>query len=909
MKFYDLFSKYMPELKRGREQQIVVCIFHNDTKPSLSINLEKGVFHCFGCGKKGGIKEFCELVGENFENWKHLVLETERVLDEKEGTFIDLSQNEVKRIIETAHNRLLRSQAYLDFLINEKKWSRKIIERYKIGLEGDKIIIPIFVENDIVGVFQYKRQGNPKYKLIRYEPFRYEGCFPSKSLSSKYVVVCEGVSDTLCLLSLGISAVTPLIPMGANKHFLNFEFPENIVICTDNDDAGEIIRRKYTEFIGNLPGKKVYQLKLPEKYKDITDFIKENNKEAFIRLVEEAKKESEIFQEVQEEYEELEFEDIFSVRNFGKKISFEGFITAKLIQSYVLPETVSIKCTAGQHSFCNQCPVFILKTANPNWSFLVSEEDQISLIDKKQSNIESQFRKKLGVPSKCYTFTLETQSNNIAEIFEVIPLMGFGVKEIGYRPISCITLSKGILLSSSLSYKLYGRITKNPENSQLTIIVKNAKPIERKFDYDFSQDEAIKELMKVENNPEKIYEKLIQIGKDLSRYTGIKGRDLFHLVCFLPFVSPYQFIIDGEVEKAGLDLFIIGDTRTGKTTVIEKFCKLSYAQLVSGESVSYGGLVGGMQQLTYGKWMISWGIIPQNDRGLIAIDEADAISPELMGKLTSIRSTGIAEITKIQQARANARVRMIFIFNPKKGNIETYGYGIKSVLDFEYSKQDLSRFDLFYVLSQKDVQNPDYYVEETEIPIEVYKSLSKRAFSLSPIDVQISREIVEYSQLIGKELSSKYVSEIPAFTEGNAFLKIIRLAVAVSNLLITPITVELLFAIKKIISEIYDKEPTKFLQYSEMVRNENEIVSYNELEEELSVLGGKKIYFMRKIYSASSFSASDIREMTGLNQDELYQFISGLINQNAIKRNGRFYVKTPGFVRYIEQNVPDLGGK
>ena len=32
----------------------VRCCFHEDTQPSLRINLNFGGFHCFGCGEKGG---------------------------------------------------------------------------------------------------------------------------------------------------------------------------------------------------------------------------------------------------------------------------------------------------------------------------------------------------------------------------------------------------------------------------------------------------------------------------------------------------------------------------------------------------------------------------------------------------------------------------------------------------------------------------------------------------------------------------------------------------------------------------------------------------------------------------------------------------------------------------------------
>ena len=39
-------------------QVSVLCPFHRDTKPSLSVNMEGKWFHCFGCGAKGDILGF-----------------------------------------------------------------------------------------------------------------------------------------------------------------------------------------------------------------------------------------------------------------------------------------------------------------------------------------------------------------------------------------------------------------------------------------------------------------------------------------------------------------------------------------------------------------------------------------------------------------------------------------------------------------------------------------------------------------------------------------------------------------------------------------------------------------------------------------------------------------------------------
>jgi DNA primase len=44
-------------LGRGK-QCMVLCPFHMDSQPSCSVNLERNVFHCFGCDAKGSVLDF-----------------------------------------------------------------------------------------------------------------------------------------------------------------------------------------------------------------------------------------------------------------------------------------------------------------------------------------------------------------------------------------------------------------------------------------------------------------------------------------------------------------------------------------------------------------------------------------------------------------------------------------------------------------------------------------------------------------------------------------------------------------------------------------------------------------------------------------------------------------------------------
>ncbi|MCH2095199.1 MAG: CHC2 zinc finger domain-containing protein [Rhodobacteraceae bacterium] len=50
---YDL----KPE-KPGTKQVKINCPFHDDSTPSLSINLEKGIYNCFGCPAEGNVLDF-----------------------------------------------------------------------------------------------------------------------------------------------------------------------------------------------------------------------------------------------------------------------------------------------------------------------------------------------------------------------------------------------------------------------------------------------------------------------------------------------------------------------------------------------------------------------------------------------------------------------------------------------------------------------------------------------------------------------------------------------------------------------------------------------------------------------------------------------------------------------------------
>ena len=56
----SLIAEHVALKKRGRNY-MARCPFHNEKTPSFSVNEEKQIFHCFGCGVGGDVIKFVEL--------------------------------------------------------------------------------------------------------------------------------------------------------------------------------------------------------------------------------------------------------------------------------------------------------------------------------------------------------------------------------------------------------------------------------------------------------------------------------------------------------------------------------------------------------------------------------------------------------------------------------------------------------------------------------------------------------------------------------------------------------------------------------------------------------------------------------------------------------------------------------
>ena len=246
---FDHASYYSSELKKfkinGNNQAIGLCPFHNDKKPSLSINLMDGRYNCFGCGEKGNTI--------TFHAKKHAISISEASVN---LSGIDLKKSKLPVI-------------FYDYRSEKGNLSFQVV-RY-----SDKSFKARRPNGKNSWVDTIKGLELTPYHLQHFK-------------KSKTIFVCEGEKDCNSLLKFGITASTN--PFGAGKwkpEYNKFFKKKIIVIVPDNDPEG----KKHAEHVAeNLHGiaKSIKIINLPvESKEDVTDWItkKRGNRKKLEKIV------------------------------------------------------------------------------------------------------------------------------------------------------------------------------------------------------------------------------------------------------------------------------------------------------------------------------------------------------------------------------------------------------------------------------------------------------------------------------------------------------------------------------------------------------------------------------------------------------------------------------------------------
>lgn len=251
-----------------RKEFNIICPFHTDSVPSCAINTTKGLWICFrGCGQ-GSLKYFMQ---------KHLGVpwnDVESQLDNSQWS-LDL-WDDLKHIVEAPE---IDIQLPEGFRIPDNHWifsrgfTREILE--DVGCLTNKygdLIIPVYDSSqNLKGYISRRQQATPKY-MYSFGFKKSTALFgEDKLVKANKIYVTEGALDALWLRQHGYPAVAVLGAHISKEQIrlLNKLYPEEVILCLDNDEAGQIGIRK--ALVDMKESYVVSYIVIPKGYKDVQD--------------------------------------------------------------------------------------------------------------------------------------------------------------------------------------------------------------------------------------------------------------------------------------------------------------------------------------------------------------------------------------------------------------------------------------------------------------------------------------------------------------------------------------------------------------------------------------------------------------------------------------------------------------
>lgn len=254
----------------------IICPFHDDNRPSMQINLDEGIFHCFACQVGGDAFEFVRLVHSEISGRSQLILYF-MILNSKKVNKLKLnnvSANVVERKERSEENKEQEQIMALDYYegLRTDDWGKvdSIYKDYmidrgfntsilnyakaKLTITDDNypIVFPIYDNGEFKGYVC--RTTNKKVERTR--KYLYNKGFSRNSTlggdyTKKVVVVTEGLFDALRLKQYGLDQVVAIFGWKITKNQidkLRDQGVTTIISALDLDKPG----KEGTDYLRNF---------------------------------------------------------------------------------------------------------------------------------------------------------------------------------------------------------------------------------------------------------------------------------------------------------------------------------------------------------------------------------------------------------------------------------------------------------------------------------------------------------------------------------------------------------------------------------------------------------------------------------------------------------------------------------
>ena len=621
--------------------------------------------------------------------------------------------------------------------------------------------------------------------------------------------------------------------------------------------------------------------------------------------------------------EEVDLFSTIKAENVNKLVATDVIVASKRNSPYIVPNKVKYTCWGRDKCTKSHCPLYYKPDGSGEKS-IGQDREIIAMLGGTDSMSTQILQNMSGVPRDCKKYDIEVLENINIEEALVTPTL-----ENGEYVLRKVYLLNDLNVEENKHYKLIGRTYAHPKTQEGTILVRQIKSLTDKID-DFKVTESVVESIDKFRNDNS----LIEIDKKIDSITDffecnimkLAERQELILGLLLTYLSVLRINTPWEQDTRGwINLIILGDTGTGKSTGVEKLQQaLNLGQATKAETTGRTGLVYKLEQ-NAGSWFIMWGLMPRNDRELLWLDECSEIPKETYGEMTETRSSGRVQVNRAVSAETKARVRLILTGNAKFGKqMADYTQAVESLSEM-FLKEDIRRFDFGLFLKSNDVNTEMYneIIEDIESPYDIqdFKNLVLFAWSRKSSQVILSQDTIKALQSFSGLMSQEYgnATAIPLVSPSDQKYKLLRMATALAiltgsidneNVVVLPTHVEYIY---NYLRQIYNHSAG--LQFFAGKSLDNDRLSVEQCEElKRQIIESSHVTFsdnkdgtpssaylelLQYFNTCKIISEKSIDQSTSITGDEAKGIMTVLIRGQCIKQTQFGFQKTGRLNQFI----------
>lgn len=608
--------------------------------------------------------------------------------------------------------------------------------------------------------------------------------------------------------------------------------------------------------------------------------------------------------------------DIAKAKFHNAPIRIRAIVSGKSATPYKIPLEIEVKCLGCDDAHC--------RYANGK-KLIVEPKDEtfLQFIDVHSNRLKSIVKAIFQIG--CENFAVKVMATqNVLRVFIAQPPGEDRTKWISSQTSYYV----GHDIDANHTYYLNGYSTVDPRTQVTTYVFRNVEKAKSDIESFELTSKSKKRLEAFSEHGCKTVEDVFAYLNELYEsyslnVTKIYDRFLLHLAVDIVFHSALEFKLPkGKVVPARMDAIVLGDTRCGKGHVAEGLSKYyGIGEVVGAENCSFAGLVGGAQQIG-NHWMISWGRIPLNDRGLVIIDEASELKDSDWTRMSRIRSEGVAEVTKIQQQLTNARCRLLFLANPPSKAMSNYTFGVHALKDLVHAPEDIARFDFACVVSHEEVSveniNKQYDTTDFLFSSALERELIMWIWSRTSDQIHFTPEAVEEIFNVSNRSGKFYDIGIPLIQGENVRFKIAKMSIAFAGRLYSSSEHGSTLLVKRLhvkcaasfVRMLYKSDVNGYYDHSWQRKQLNPELQQKNIDALVAYFNAYKSqdeayqYLLNNTY----ITARDLTEHLNVSIQTATEIVSRLIQYKCIIKkdttaSGGTYLKTPHFTKWLRNKV------